>query len=313
MTDRMLRLLVLVLGGILSLVDGVALGQSDPSLPFPKNRVIDFYSRQAAGFLAGDQKLPEDVLPQFPGLDGGGFGHWGQNPEDVSFDRSLNEAETGNVVMQLTHHFGRTTSKAVNVLLDPARKFTILYDPLKFTATDAWQGQFVNWGFVRFGLMDGVRAGGDSFWPMTSAGWRFAGDTQPIYRGFHRAGVDVVFETAMGSAVVFDHSTVSGTRWVRHAAGCGADGRGNFSKSCGRTRGCVGGGWPGCRRRGVAGDSCGPSAANRSALPCVCGGGDSGDSRSVGRCGVWWSGERDGAIAAGCGCGVCGRGGDDGC
>jgi len=213
MSHRVLRLLVL--GGALLLSEGVAPGQSDPSLPFPQNRVMDFYSRQAAGFLAGDQKVPGDILPQFPGLDGGGFGHWGQNPEDVSFDRSLNEADTGNVVMQLTHHFGRTTSKAVNVLLDPARRFTMLYDPLKFTAADAWQGQFVNWGFVRFGLMEGVRAGGELFWPMTSAGWQFVGDIQPIYRGFHRVGTDVVFETAMGSAVVFDHSTVSGARWVR--------------------------------------------------------------------------------------------------
>lgn len=213
MTQRILRLSVL--GALLLTADVAAWGQSDPSLPFPQNRVIDFYSRQAAGFLAGSRDVPSDVLPQFPGLDGGGFGHWGQNPEDVSFDRSLNEADIGNVVMQLTHHFGRTTPKAVNVLLDPNQKFTVLYDPLKFTVTDSWRGQFVNWGFVRFGLMEGVRAGGEPFWPMTGAGWQFAGGEQPVYRGFHRAGTDVVFETAVGSARVLDHSTTAGVRWVR--------------------------------------------------------------------------------------------------
>jgi putative heme-binding domain-containing protein len=213
MTHSILRLLVL--GATLVAAADVVRAQSDPSLPFPQNRVVDFYSRQAAGFLAGSREVPSDVLPQFPGLDGGGFGHWGQNPEDVSFDRSLNEADTGNVVMQLTHHFGRTTAKAVNVLLDPARRFTVLYDPLKFTVTEAWQGQFVNWGFVRFGLMEGVRAGGEAFWPMTTAGWQFTGGERPLYRGFHRAGTDVVFETTAGAAVILDHSTTAGARWVR--------------------------------------------------------------------------------------------------
>ncbi len=213
MTFRLCRLLFL--GGLVFWTHGDAMGQSDPSLPFPQNRVVDFYSRQAAGFLAGSRAVPADVLPQFPGLDGGGFGHWGQNPEDVSFDRSLNEADTGNVVVQLTHHFGRVTAKAVNVLLDPARKFTVLYDPLKLTVTDAWQGGFVNWGFVRFGLMEGVRAGGEAIWPMAGAGWRFGGGEQLVYRGYHRAGLDVVFETAVGSARVLDHSATAGSRWVR--------------------------------------------------------------------------------------------------
>ena len=91
--------------------------QSDPSKPFPQNRVRDFYFRQAEQFLDAPPVDRTAVLPQFPGLDGGGFGHWGQNPEDVSFDYSLNDTDTGNVICQITHHFGRKTPKAVNVRL----------------------------------------------------------------------------------------------------------------------------------------------------------------------------------------------------
>lgn len=202
-------------GMLFGLAGGAVWGQSDPEKPFPQNRVVDFYSRQAAEFLKGDRTIPGDVLAQFPGLDGGGFGHWGQNPEDVSFDRSLNEADLGNVVMQLTHHFGRTTAKAVNVLVDAGRKQTVMFDPLKQTFVECWQGQFVNWGFVRFGLMDGVRAGGEMFWPMTTAGWKFPDEVNLEYRGFHRHGESVVFESGLGDVRVLDHCGADGGRLVR--------------------------------------------------------------------------------------------------
>ncbi|MEY2725591.1 MAG: hypothetical protein RLZZ458_1458 [Planctomycetota bacterium] len=210
-TNRMVHFVSVLIG----MAGAVACGQSDPGKPFPQNRVVDFYSRQGAAFLAGDRAVPGDVLAQFPGLDGGGFGHWGQNPEDVSFDRSLNEADLGNVVMQLTHHFGRTTAKAVNVLVDGRRKQTVLFDPSKQTFVECWQGQFVSWGFVRFGLMDGVRAGGEMFWPMTTAGWKFGGSEALVYRGFHRHGEAVVFESALGAARVLDHCSAAEGRLLR--------------------------------------------------------------------------------------------------
>jgi putative heme-binding domain-containing protein len=200
---------------LLGFAGGAVWGQSDPGKPFPQNRVVDFYSRQAAEFLRGNRAIPGDVLAQFPGLDGGGFGHWGQNPEDVSFDRSLNEADLGNVVMQLTHHFGRTTAKAVNVLVDADQKQTVMFDPLKQTFVESWQGQFVSWGFVRFGLMDGVRAGGEMFWPMTTVGWKFPGKASLVYRGFHRHGEAVVFESALGGVRLLDHCGAEGGRLVR--------------------------------------------------------------------------------------------------
>ncbi len=134
--------------------------QSDPKLPFPQNRVRDFYFRQAEQFLDHRPSDPVDVLAQFPGLDGGGFGHWGQNPEEVSFDHSMNDVDTGDVVCQISHHFGQTTRKGVNVLIDRATKASVLFDPEKMTFVDSWTGGFVKWGFVRFGLMGGVEADG---------------------------------------------------------------------------------------------------------------------------------------------------------
>ncbi|MFM7862642.1 MAG: DUF6797 domain-containing protein, partial [Planctomycetaceae bacterium] len=188
---------------------------SDPSRPFPQNRVQDFYSRQAEAFLDSGLKAPADLLPQFPGLDGGGFGHWGQNPEDVSFDRSLNETETGNVVCQLTRHFGRTTAKAVNVLLDPATRTSVLFDPEQQTFTEAWDGSFVVWGFVRFGLMDGVRIEGRRLWPHVSSQWLLPAGTARRYLGYYRAGERVVFVSQIGQARVFEECRYENGRLIR--------------------------------------------------------------------------------------------------
>ncbi len=188
-----------------TLASPTLMAQSDPRLPFPQNRVRDFYARQAEQFLdrpAADVTTP---LPQFPGLDGGGFGHWGQNPEDVSFDHSLNEVDTGNVVCQLTHHFGTTTSKGVNVLLSPEDKTTVLFDPESLTFVDAWRGQYVKWGFVRFGLMEGVQSGGSRLWAGAKPAWVVPEETVRRYKGYHRAGEHVVFEYLIDQTRVLDH------------------------------------------------------------------------------------------------------------
>lgn len=202
-------LLVIVCSGM------SAQAQSDPRLPFPQNRVRDFYFRQAEAFLDHRPTEPVDVLPQFPGLDGGGFGHWGQNPEEVSFDQSLNEVDTGNVVCQLTHHFGVTTAKAVNVHIDPVTKTSVLFDPQRMTFVDAWQGGFVKWGFVRFGLMGGVEAAGNRITDLRQGAWQVSENTATRYLGFYRHGSHVAFVSQIGNARVYDSCSVAEGQLLR--------------------------------------------------------------------------------------------------
>lgn len=192
-----------------------AQAQSDPRLPFPQNRVRDFYWNQAEQFLDHRPGEPVNVLPQFPGLDGGGFGHWGQNPEDVSFDHSLNEVDTGNVVCQLTHHFGQTTFKGVNVFVDPDSKVSVLFDPQRMTFVDAWQNGFVKWGFVRFGLMGGVEAAGTRLADFSQGGWQLPDNTPRRYLGFYRHGDHVAFASQLGDARVLDAISVVNGQLIR--------------------------------------------------------------------------------------------------
>ncbi len=193
----------------------VVMAQSNPKLPFPQNRVKDFYFRQAEQFLDHRPTAPVDILSQFPGLDGGGFGHWGQNPEDVSFDHSLSEVDTGNVVCQWTNHFGAKTFKGVNVYVDPESKTTILFDPQRMTFVDSWRGGFVKWGFVRFGLMGGVEAEGQRAVDLSGGAWQLSEKTTGRYLGFYRHGKHVAFASQIGNARLLDSVSVVDGRIVR--------------------------------------------------------------------------------------------------
>jgi hypothetical protein len=48
----------------------------------------------------------QEPYKPFPGLDGGGWGHWGQNPESNNTDTRLNEMDFEGVLMQATNHAG---------------------------------------------------------------------------------------------------------------------------------------------------------------------------------------------------------------
>ena len=191
-----------------------AFGQTEHK-PFPENRLRDFYWHQAEDALRRDKPVPA-LLPQFPGLDGGAFGHWGQNPEERSMDRSLADVDSGNVVCNRVNHFGLVAQKGVAVsLTDGQRKANVVFDPLKLTFVDSWQGKFLNWGANRFGIMGGATAAGSRMLDLSAARWQVTEATTTRYVGYHRSGDEVVFEYQIGDARVLDHLEMAGQQLVR--------------------------------------------------------------------------------------------------
>ncbi|MCA9033573.1 MAG: c-type cytochrome [Planctomycetaceae bacterium] len=184
-----------------------------PLKPFPQNRLKSFYFHQAEQLLDADQ-IP-DLIPQFPGLDGGAFGHWGQNPEEVNFDHTLNDVDTGNVVRQVINHFGTATTKGVAVHVDKDSSTTVLFDPEKMSFVDTWQDGFVQWGVSRFGVIGGVQAKGRQWIGLNQSGWHLPEKTQARYEGFFRNGTTVVFQYRVGSARLLDAMTFHGGRLIR--------------------------------------------------------------------------------------------------
>ena len=61
-----------------------------------RERVYDFYAKQADHFSRVDRHSP--LLPEYPGLDGGVQGHWGNQSEDDWRDDRWNAVDVGNVL-----------------------------------------------------------------------------------------------------------------------------------------------------------------------------------------------------------------------
>ena len=55
-------------------------------------RVYEFYQRQADYYMANPDKIPE-IIPAYPGLDGGVHGHWGKYNQNNHNDGRWNEGE----------------------------------------------------------------------------------------------------------------------------------------------------------------------------------------------------------------------------
>jgi azurin len=196
---------------LLLFVLSASLTAQDEVKPFPENRVRDFYANQARGFLKSEQALPQ-ILPQFPGLDGGSWGHWGQNPEADNVDGRLNEVDTGGLLMQVIKHFGKTTHKAVAVQVG---KFTVLFDPEKLTFVDAWEGGLAKWSSGRYGITSGVNAGGKQIQSDQLWNWMIPAEVPTHYEGFfrtksdHWTGAKVSFVYKIGMTRVIDSMEIA--------------------------------------------------------------------------------------------------------
>ncbi|MCA9063129.1 MAG: c-type cytochrome [Planctomycetaceae bacterium] len=183
--------------------------------PFPRNRVRDFYFRQAEQALQSEQPIPE-LLPQFPGLDGGFFGHWGQNSEESSIDNTLASVDSGNVICNLIHHFGARTQKGVVVQLqsDPT-PVNVVFDAERLTFVDSWKSGFLSWGSGRFGIMGGATAAGQRWLNMADCRWILPEGASTQYLGYHRHGRNVVFRYRIGTATVLDRLWLRDDHLVR--------------------------------------------------------------------------------------------------
>ena len=183
--------------------------------PFPQNRIDDFYANQARHYLNSKGPLPK-ILPEFPGLDGGSWGYWGQNPEADNYDYRLNEVDTGILLSQVTQHFGKKTLRAHCIKIpDEERQISALFDSGKLTFTDVWEGGFVEWQARRYGITSGVKAKGKQILNLQDSMWNVPYETPKRYLGHYRNGNKVIFSYSIGKARILDHLAEASGSMVR--------------------------------------------------------------------------------------------------
>lgn len=149
-----------------------------------RERVFDFYGKQALHFMK--QKPLPALIPQFPGLDGGQQGHWGNQNDQVTWkDGRFAASDLGSVFSGVFKGAGLTIPKAVCVRFDDK---AAVFDPETLSWRLEWTGGFVKLNDNRHGFMGGAAMDGK----VTSKEERKLTGT---YRGFFRRGREIFFIT----------------------------------------------------------------------------------------------------------------------
>lgn len=170
-----------------------------------RDRVYDFYEKEARHFMTQDPR-PE-LLPEYPGLDGGKYGHWGNQNDNVWRDGRWNETDLGSLMSGVFHGAGLVVPKGVCVRLGGRDHAAVCFDPETLRFAALWKGGFVHFDFARHGFMGGVIMRGKLL-PNTTAP---AAPSPFVYQGFYRLGPDVVFSfrregKSFFTAAALDHA-----------------------------------------------------------------------------------------------------------
>jgi azurin len=147
-----------------------------------RERVFDYYGKQALAFLSS-RPLP-DLIPAFPGVDGGQQGHWGNQNDQVTWkDGRWAESDLGTVFSGVFKGAGLTLPKGVCVRYDG---LAAVFDPMTLSFPVTWKGGFVRLNDARHGFMAGAPMEGEV---VSKSDERREGR----YLGFYRHGEEVVF------------------------------------------------------------------------------------------------------------------------
>jgi len=182
-------------------------------LPVNRDRVYDYYAKEAEHFAKIGPDRPS-LLPQFPGLDGGSMGHWGNQSDPTWTDGRWNAATLGSVMSGVFRGGGVTVPKGVCVRLGDRGELSACFNPETLTYDALWSGGFVDFAPTRHGFVDGIR--------MVGTAQPRPGGAKPgkpfLYRGFYRSGDRVVFAYRLGDVEMLDAPWVEDGKFVRIVA-----------------------------------------------------------------------------------------------
>jgi putative heme-binding domain-containing protein len=177
-----------------------------------RDRMYDYYARQAAYFMK-QQPVPP-LLPEFPGLDGPKYGHWGNQSEAHWSDERWNSTDVGSLMCGIFHGPGVTVARGVCVRLGDVGELAACFNPDTLCYEALWQGGFVKFSGVRHGFMHGLLMDGKAL--DRPAGKR---PEQPfVYHGFYRHGKRVVFSYRIGDVEYLDAPWTEGGKFTRVVA-----------------------------------------------------------------------------------------------
>jgi putative heme-binding domain-containing protein len=179
--------------------------------PVNRDRVYDFYTKEAECF----RKQPsQKLLPEFCGLDGGKYGHWGNQNEATWADGRWNQTELGSVMCGVFHGAGITVPKSVCLRLGDQGELAACFNPETLCYEALWRGGFVRFSPVRHGFMHGLIMDGS---PLPRPEGKKP-DQPFVYHGFYRYGKRIVFSYRVGDVEMLDAPWVEAGKFTRLVA-----------------------------------------------------------------------------------------------
>ncbi|QEH37147.1 Auracyanin-B precursor [Aquisphaera giovannonii] len=182
-----------------------------------RDRVYDFYQKEAEAFR-GKSPLPA-MLPPYPGLDGGSYGHWGNQNEASWADDRWNKTSLGSVLSGVFRGAGVTVPKGVCVRLGERGELSACFNPETLCYEAVWAGGFVKFSPTRHGFMDGLIMDGS---PLPRPEGKKP-DRPFQYRGFYRHGSSVIFAYRIDGRDYLDVADVKDGAFRRTVLPAGAE------------------------------------------------------------------------------------------
>ncbi len=151
-----------------------------------RERSFDFYGKQALQFM--QQKPLPELIPAFPGMDGGQQGHWGNQNDQVTWkDGRFAESDLGSVFSCVFKGAGLNIPKAVCIRSGDT---SYVFDPETLSFPVTWTDGFIKLTDHRHGFMGGAAMDGKVVKKNTAK-------REGVYHGFYRSGTQVSIFYAM--------------------------------------------------------------------------------------------------------------------
>lgn len=177
-----------------------------------RDRLYEFYTKQAEFFRVHEPR--PTLVGEFPGLDGGPFGHWGNQNEASWANDNWNNTDLGSVLGGVFNGPKGPIARAVCVALGDAQDYGVCFDPDTLTYEAFWKGGFLKFSPVRHGFINGLTPKGEYL--DKPVGEK---PDQPFkYLGYYRHGKRIVFAYRIGDVEYLDSPWIVEGKFVREVA-----------------------------------------------------------------------------------------------
>lgn len=162
-----------------------------------RDRIYDFYTKQAEFFRGRPTPV---LLSQFPGLDGGDQGHWGNQNEKTWEDNRWSQTILGSMQAGVLRVGKETVTRAICLQLGQPNQLSCCFDIDSLSYRYAWKNGFVSFSNFRHGFIDGMKPSGE----MVEVPKEFSQAKSGQYLGLYRIGSRVVFEYQLDGQKFWD-------------------------------------------------------------------------------------------------------------